>query len=163
MPTIEYAAEYLNAYEHSTRQSYEVSEEEVRRQDEKTRKLLDYLERIGVNTTPPKTRMQCPSFRPCPFVSCQYHLYLDVTRAGSIKINFDGIEPENLKPSCALDIVDRVDDGMTLTKVGSYMGLTRERIRQVQNSSIQKIRDNEEVEVEALHHDRNNKRGKNLP
>src|SRR5205085_9123337 len=38
----------------------------------------------------PKSRSEClEGIRPCPFVSCKHHLYLDVSsRTGAIKLNF---------------------------------------------------------------------------
>lgn len=80
----------------------------------------------------PRVRRDCEGGpRPCPFVSCKFHLYLDVDpRTGSIKFNFPGIEPWELAESCALDVADR--GWQTLEQVGELVGLTRERIRQVE-------------------------------
>ena len=43
-----------------------------------------------------QTRAECVEGpRPCPYVSCKYHLYLDVQhRTGAIKLNFPDIEVE---------------------------------------------------------------------
>lgn len=82
----------------------------------------------------PATRARCEGVpRPCPFVSCQHHLYLDVSaRTGAIKLNFPDLEPDELpaESSCALDIADR--GGLTLEAVGEVLNLTRERVRQVE-------------------------------
>src|SRR5262245_9335478 len=42
----------------------------------------------------PKTRADCVNGeRPCPFVSCKHHLYLDVSaKTGAIKLNFPDLE-----------------------------------------------------------------------
>ena len=66
----------------------------------------------------PKERLQCTGQeRPCPFVSCKYHLYIDVHPVrGSIKINFPDIEVWEMTDTCALDIADR--GGITLEEVG---------------------------------------------
>jgi len=42
----------------------------------------------------PRTRADCKDApRPCPFVSCKHHLYLDVSpRTGAIKMNFPDID-----------------------------------------------------------------------
>lgn len=79
----------------------------------------------------PRTRAECKGgARPCPFVSCVHHLYLDVSaRTGAIKYNFPDLEPDELAESCALDIADR--HGVTLEEIGRVMNLTRERVRQV--------------------------------
>lgn len=88
----------------------------------------------------PSTRADCLSFdRPCPFVTCKYHLFLDINPAtGSIKLNFPDKEPWELRESCALDVADR--GGSTLEEVGELFNLTRERIRQVELKGLGKLR-----------------------
>jgi hypothetical protein len=91
----------------------------------------------------PKTREECltgrNSQRPCSYVSCKYHLYLDVNPVtGSIKLNFPDKEPGELEHSCVLDIAEM--DGATLEEVGKYLSLTRERIRQIEEGGIRKLR-----------------------
>ncbi len=91
----------------------------------------------------PATRAQCAqgeyAERPCPFVSCKYHLYLDVSeRTGAIKLNFPDLEVWDLPESCSLDIADR--GGITLEEVGSIMNLTRERIRQLETKGLAKLK-----------------------
>ncbi|HAN32746.1 MAG TPA: DNA-binding protein [Myxococcales bacterium] len=87
----------------------------------------------------PQTRLDCQNGpRPCPFVSCQHHLYLDVNpNTGSIKINFPNMEVWEMPHTCALDVAER--GGITLEEVGSIMNLTRERIRQVEVSGLEKL------------------------
>lgn len=89
----------------------------------------------------PKNRADCRTTdRPCPFVSCKHHLYLDVNpRTGSIKLNFPDLEVWELTETCALDVAER--GGMTLEEVGELMNLTRERIRQVEAVGLEKLRD----------------------
>lgn len=80
----------------------------------------------------PKTRGDCKNgVRPCPWISCSEHLYLDVNPAtGTIKFNFPDRELDELRATCALDVAD---EGMhTLEQVGEFMNLTRERVRQVE-------------------------------
>lgn len=88
----------------------------------------------------PRTRAQCAQGpRPCLFISCKHHLYLDVNPAtGSVKVNFPDKEVWELDETCALDVADR--GGMTLEEVGSIMNLTRERIRQVESRGLHKLR-----------------------
>jgi hypothetical protein len=96
----------------------------------------------------PKDRADCRmADRPCPFVSCKHHLYLDVNpRTGSIKLNFPDLEVWELTETCALDVAER--GGMTLEEVGELMNLTRERIRQVESVGLDKLRESyEEDEV----------------
>ena len=87
----------------------------------------------------PERRSECASGpRPCPFVSCSHHLYLDVNpNTGSIKINFPDVEVWEMSHTCALDIAER--GGITLEEVGSIMNLTRERIRQVEVNGLDKL------------------------
>lgn len=89
----------------------------------------------------PQARSQCrDGKRPCLYVACRYHLYLDVNpRTGSIKINFPDKEIHELSETCALDVAER--GGVTLEEVGAIMNLTRERIRQVEASGLEKLRD----------------------
>jgi len=87
----------------------------------------------------PRTRAECKDGeRPCAFVSCKHHLYLDVSaRTGAIKLNFPDLEVWEMNETCALDIADR--GGATLEEVGAIMNLTRERIRQVEVKGLAKL------------------------
>ena len=87
----------------------------------------------------PKMREDCAlGERPCPFVSCKHHLYLDVSaRTGAIKLNFPDLEVWEMTETCALDVADR--GGTTLEEVGAIMNLTRERIRQVEVKGLAKL------------------------
>lgn len=110
--------------------------------DPEDERLLSEMERLR-----PKTRAECVNGqRPCLFVSCKYHLYLDVNpRTGSIKFNFPDKEIWDLKETCALDVADR--GGITLEDVGEIMNLTRERVRQVETRGLLKLREAEETLV----------------
>ncbi|MGC4070049.1 MAG: sigma factor-like helix-turn-helix DNA-binding protein [Polyangiaceae bacterium] len=87
----------------------------------------------------PRTRAECvEGLRPCPFVSCKHHLFIDVSaRTGAIKLNFPDLEAWEMNESCALDVADR--GGTTLEDVGAIMNLTRERIRQVEVKALAKL------------------------
>jgi hypothetical protein len=89
----------------------------------------------------PRTRADCAEGpRPCPWVACKYHLYLDVSsRTGSIKLNFPDLEPWELQDSCVLDVADK--GPVTLEDVGRIMNLTRERIRQLEQAASIRIKD----------------------
>jgi hypothetical protein len=88
----------------------------------------------------PSSRSQCrDTKRPCLYVSCRYHLYLDVNPVtGSIKLNFPDKKVWELEETCALDVAER--GGITLEEVGDIMNLTRERIRQVEVSGLEKLK-----------------------
>lgn len=84
----------------------------------------------------PRLRSECKDGpRPCPFVSCRYHLFLDVNpETGSIKIKFPDLEVWEMPFSCALDVADQ--GGITLEEIGFLMNLTRERVRQIEASAL---------------------------
>jgi Sigma-70, region 4 len=93
-----------------------------------------------VDIARPTSRAECrEDIRPCPWVACKHHLYLDINpETGSIKINFPDLEPWELKHTCALDVAER--GGITLEEVGEIMNLTRERIRQVEVRGLLKLK-----------------------
>ena len=95
----------------------------------------------------PMSRGDCADMeRPCPFVSCKYHLYIDVHPVrGSIKVNFPDLEVWEMTDTCALDIADR--GGITLEEVGEIMNLTRERVRQVETQGLSKLQGLEEIDT----------------
>lgn len=89
----------------------------------------------------PRTRAECRCMeRPCPFVGCKHHLYLDVSPRGGIKFNFPDLEVWELQETCALDVAER-PGGVTLEEVGAIMNLTRERIRQLEAIGLQRLQD----------------------
>jgi hypothetical protein len=93
-----------------------------------------------VDIARPSSRAECKEeMRPCPWVACKHHLYLDINpETGSIKINFPDLEPWELQHTCALDVAER--GGITLEEVGEIMNLTRERIRQVEVRGLLKLK-----------------------
>lgn len=96
-------------------------------------------ERHPGNKDRPRTRGDCVDGpRPCPWVTCRHHLYLDITHMGSIKINFPDLEPWELQNSCALDVAESSDGG-TLSTVGQMLNLSRERARQLADRVIRKV------------------------
>ena len=93
----------------------------------------------------PRTRADCGAeARPCPWVACKHHLYLDINpETGSIKINFPDREPWELEHTCALDVAEA--GGKTLDEIGEITNLTRERIRQVEIRGLWKLRARREL------------------
>jgi len=97
----------------------------------------------------PKVRLEClphkEDARPCPFVSCRHHLYLEVAGprkirqevVGNILINFPDLEPDQIPETCSLDIADR--GGVTLEEVGMFMNVSRERIRQIETQACKML------------------------
>lgn len=121
-----------------------VSVKRLTKRDLEIGRLL-YPEDEHADVVRPKTPAECrEGIRPCPFVGCEHHLYLDVSaRTGAIKVNFPDLEPDELTESCALDVASR--GGATLEEVGSIMNLTRERIRQIEVSGMAKMRAADEM------------------
>jgi hypothetical protein len=105
---------------------------------------------VALDSIRPRTRGDCRhAERPCPWVSCKYHLYLDVNpQTGSIKLNFPDLEVWEMTETCALDVADRA--GITLEDVGALLNLTRERIRQVEMSGLDKLRAQVGDDAQAL-------------
>jgi len=90
----------------------------------------------------PRTRGDCDEMpRPCPFVSCRHHLYLDVNDdTGAIKLNFPHLEPWELVETCSLDVADR--EGVTLEETGAILNVTRERVRQIEMRALKFAEEN---------------------
>jgi hypothetical protein len=114
-----------------------ISRKELLRESKLARRRLGPKER-PVDVERPKTRGDCfGGERPCPFVSCRYHTYLDVTEAGSLVINHPDVDPAELKASCSLDLADR--GPIRLEDVGQVLNVTRERVRQMETAAMQNL------------------------
>lgn len=79
---------------------------------------------------PPTTRGDCLTggsneARPCPWRGCRWHLSSIQTRRAETD------------ESCVLDIAD--EGGMRLDEIGDVLGLTRERIRQIEAEALAKV------------------------
>jgi len=101
----------------------------------------------------PQTRGACPATRPCPYMSCGAHLALDVNEDnGNIKVNFPGADGEPdlsvMPETCALDVADR--DGTTLEELAAALGVTRERVRQIEDAALAKFRTTDPAAYAAL-------------
>ena len=96
-------------------------------------------------TDRPRTRGDCVGGeRPCPYVGCKHHLYLDVNEdTGSITFNFPDKAPDELEHSCALDVAD--EGGATLEVVGGFFNVTRERIRQIEARTLKRLRKSDDA------------------
>lgn len=113
-----------------------IAPKRLTRDEKRLSQLLVYPEDVER----PTSREACSQMqRPCPFVSCAHHLYLDVNpESGAIKLNFPHLEVWEMAETCSLDVADR--GGITLEEVGAILNLTRERIRQVEVRGLYKIR-----------------------
>jgi hypothetical protein len=122
-----------------------IAPKRLTREEKREALLLQYPEDVER----PRHRGECMSMeRPCPFVSCEHHLYLDVNpHSGAIKLNFPHLEVWEMAETCALDVADR--GGITLEEVGAILNLTRERIRQVEVRGLGKIREQSDDECQV--------------
>lgn len=85
----------------------------------------------------PRTRGECADGpRPCPWVACKYHLFLDVTRHGSLKFNFPDRDLDDLRETCVLDVTE--GGPRHLVTVGELMNITRERVRQIERRALER-------------------------
>jgi hypothetical protein len=87
----------------------------------------------------PRTRGDCVGGeRPCPWVSCRHHLALDVTSAGSLRIAYPDVELEDMAATCSLDVADQ--GGMALEDIGEVVNLNRERVRQIEEKALRRVK-----------------------
>lgn len=85
----------------------------------------------------PKTRGDCvEGIRPCPFVACRYHLYVDVDHHANI--NVAPMEPWDMSESCALDVAERGPHD--LREIADVLHMSAERVRQIETSVLWKLR-----------------------
>jgi hypothetical protein len=90
----------------------------------------------------PKTRGECQGgMRPCPWASCFWHLALSINeRTGAIKEVFPDMEIWEMPETCALDLIERNPEGMTLEEVATQTNVVRERVRQLQVWAAREIK-----------------------
>lgn len=107
--------------------------------------LKGAMEAIEDTRDRPKTFGQCLEAElgtpdlPCPYVGCKYHLYLDVSpTTGNLQYNHVGKEPDEIGETCSLRVA--TEEGITLDATGDHMGITRERVRQIEAKSLVKLR-----------------------
>jgi len=92
----------------------------------------------------PKTRGDCEpggsnAARPCPWVSCRYHLYFDLRRNGRPGRPRAARVPEleELEETCALDLA--AHGGMSHEEVGEALYLSGTRIEQVEKRALRRL------------------------
>lgn len=92
---------------------------------------------LEIEAERPRNRLECADGpRPCPWVSCRYNLYLDVTPStGSIRVNLP-IAVEDMKESCVLDFDERPQ---SQDQIGDLFGLSRQRVQQIEQGSLDRL------------------------
>lgn len=76
--------------------------------------------------------------RPCPFVSCEHHLMLQVIN-GRVFLNHDTDDIDMLPYTCTA--YEASGDTLTLEAVAQRLHISKERVRQLQNEAIGKLKD----------------------
>ncbi len=101
---------------------------------------LTVLEESRADHERPRTRAECvDGLRPCPFVGCRHHLFLDVDEQGGIRLNFPDLAPEELAESCSLDVAD--SDGLSLDEVAELLNVTGARLQQIEQAALGRARE----------------------
>jgi predicted CopG family antitoxin len=123
----EYKAKYAAA---QSRSAAELTEDVRRGREELSPEDLEF-ER-------PRTRADCErGIRPCPFVGCRHHLYLDVKSNGALILNFPDRDFDEAPESCALDVAERGE--LSQREVGEVMNVTKQAVQQLERVSLTKI------------------------
>lgn len=90
----------------------------------------------------PVDRDQCRhGVRPCPFVGCRHHLYLnypDGRDHRGVVVNFPALEPWEIPETCALDVADRGD--LSLEEVGLLLNLSKSGVEKIVNKALAVLR-----------------------
>jgi hypothetical protein len=119
------------------------SSRDARRRDVPSRVVNLPIELVPEESLPkrPATRAGCADVpRPCPFVSCRFNLYLDVTRSGLVRLSFPDLEPDEMPAarSCALDVAEQ--GGLTQEETAAAVNVVRVRLQQIEGEALRKLR-----------------------
>ncbi|HYO96080.1 MAG TPA: sigma factor-like helix-turn-helix DNA-binding protein [Polyangiaceae bacterium] len=114
--------------------------------DERERAARRSLE-LEASLQRPRLRNECQNGpRPCPYVACRHHLYLDVSPStGTIKLNFPDLEVWELAESCALDVAE--SGAQPLERTSTLLNVTRERVRQIEAVALAKLHAERSVQL----------------
>jgi hypothetical protein len=93
----------------------------------------------------PLTRGECVDApRPCPFISCKYHLALEVTLGGSIKamrpdiFDVEGVpDLERLDETCVLDVAERAPEPHEISEL---LNIAPQLVERIEERALKKIR-----------------------
>ena len=78
--------------------------------------------------------------RPCPWVTCRYHLWSSQRMAGGRgTFTVKGPPPWEMSETCALDVAEK--GGLELDTVGALLGLSMQRVHQLQEGAMAKMKD----------------------
>jgi hypothetical protein len=91
------------------------------------------------NLRRPKNRSECVDGpRPCPWVGCPYHLWLEVhPHTGTITYIHPDVDPVDMPLSCVLDVAEHGPHRLEM--IGILLNVSRERVRQIESSALRKL------------------------
>ena len=102
----------------------------------------------------PRRRASClpggwNSRRPCPFVGCRHHLYLDVNPDnGSVTVRFPQLYPWELEETCSLDVAER--GGMGIRELAPLLAVSRQGVHVQVRRALGGARGNAGVRTVAM-------------
>lgn len=79
--------------------------------------------------------------RPCPFVSCPYHLHVDVARDGVLTVLSTEEMPLDIAHTCALDVIDEHPDGVSREEIAVILRVSEERTRVAERRLERRVRE----------------------
>ncbi len=89
---------------------------------------------LAAHAETPWTRVDCAGLpKPCPRTRCRYHFQGDRARPGLTW------STAPTAPGCSLDWLDEHPGEHTLGEIGRVMGVTRERIRQIEARALKHL------------------------
>jgi len=78
----------------------------------------------------PATRGDCADGpRPCPMVRCRYHLALEVSDAGTIRLRYPGREVWEMEHTCLLDLADQ--GPREIREIAQILGISEQSVGQI--------------------------------
>jgi hypothetical protein len=96
------------------------------------------LDADGIDRTRPRTRGDClDAPRPCPWVGCRHHLYLDVARTGRLVLRWPGRDVDELPESCSLDVADRGEH--TDDEVGAWLDVRQQAANRTKQLALARM------------------------
>ena len=107
------------------------------------------IARVSISAhTRPRTRMDCRRGpRPCPYVGCRYHLFLEVKPSGAITVSWPHLAPWEIPESCALDVAER--GAHTLDEIGELLNISCERVRKIEAQAMAQLREKPDTIIAA--------------
>lgn len=113
-------------------------------QTQNTRKRLHLVPPKTVSERP-LTRGECVDGpRPCPYLSCKYHLAIEVTMGGSIKamrpdvFDAEGVpDLERLDETCVLDVADRAPQPHEISEL---LNIAPQLVERIEERAMKKLR-----------------------